>query len=173
LLIGPNGPYRGKFLTDGLDLYDAVAEALALRHYGCLAHCRQYFDKAAKVTELPSGRSLARVALEDFLKQVYAIERNVKALRKAAEPSSIAPLSQILALRQKQAAPIMAAFKKLVDDLLPGVAPKTALGKALAYTTRQWEKLARFLSDPEMPADNNYCENQIRPLPSEGVPGFS
>ena len=32
LLIGPNGPYRGKLLTDGLDLYDAVAEELGLRH---------------------------------------------------------------------------------------------------------------------------------------------
>jgi hypothetical protein len=131
---------------------------------GILAHCRQYFDKAAKVTELPSGRSLARVALEDFLKQVYTMERKVKALRKNTEPSGIAPLAEILALRQKEAAPIMAAFKKWVDDLLPGVPPKTALGKALAYTVRQWEKVSRFLSDPEMPADNNYCENQIRPF---------
>jgi transposase len=30
--------------------------------------------------------------------------------------------------------------------------------------SRQWDKLQRFLSDPEMPADNNYCENQIRPF---------
>jgi hypothetical protein len=59
---------------------------------------------------------------------------------------------------------VMAALKKWVDDLLPGVPAKTALGKALTYTTRQWEKLSRFLSDPEMPADNNYCENQIRPF---------
>jgi transposase len=154
LLIGPNGPYQGKLLTDGLDLYEAVIEGLGLRHYGCLAHCRQYFDKAAKVTELPSGRSLARVALEDFLKPVYVVERKVKALRKAAEPSGIVPLSEILAPRQKEAAPIMATFKKWVDDLLPGVPPKTALGKELAYATRQWEKLARFLSDPGMPADN-------------------
>ena len=40
LLIGPSGPYQGKLLTDGLDLYDSVAEVLHLRHYGCLAHCR-------------------------------------------------------------------------------------------------------------------------------------
>ena len=164
LLIGPNGPYQGKLLTDGLELYDSVVEALGLRHYGCLAHCRQYFDKAAKVTELPSGRSLARVALEDFLGKVYAVERKVKALRKAAEHNAIAPLTEILALRQHEAAPIMAAFKQWVDDLLPGVPPKTALGKALAYTTRQWDKLQRFLTDPEIPADNNYCENQIRPF---------
>jgi transposase len=44
--------------------------------------------------------------------------------------------------------------------MLPGVPPKTALGKALAYTTRQWEKLSRFSSVAEMPADNNYCENK-------------
>jgi Transposase IS66 family len=31
LLIGPNGPDRGRLLIDGLDLYDAVAEALKLR----------------------------------------------------------------------------------------------------------------------------------------------
>ena len=75
------------------------------------------------MTELPSGRNLARVVLEDFLKQVYVIERKVKALRKAAEPNGIAPLAQILALRQKEAAPIMEAFKKWIDDLLPGVPP--------------------------------------------------
>jgi transposase len=164
LLIGPNGSYQGKLLTDGLDLYDTVAEALALRHYGCLAHCRQYFDKAAKVTEQPSGRSLARVALEDFLKEIYKVERKIKELRKAAELSGVSALPEILALRQRDAAPLMAAFKKWADDLLPGVPPKTALGKALAYTTRQWDKLQRYLSDPEMPADNNYCENQIRPF---------
>jgi transposase len=164
LLIGPNGPYTGKLLTDGLDLYDSVAEALHLRHYGCLNHCRQYFDKAVKVTELPSGRGLARVALEDYLGKVYGIERKVKELRKAAERSATSALPQILELRQTHAAPIMAAFKRWVEDLLPGVPPKTALGKALAYTTRQWEKLQKFLTDPEMPADNNYCENQIRPF---------
>lgn len=164
LLIGPNGPYVGRLLTDGLELYDSVAEALHLPHYGCLNHCRQYFDKAMKVTELPSGRSLARVALDDYLGKVYGIERKVKELRKAGEHNGTSPLAEILALRQKHSVPLMAAFKQWIDDLLPGVPPKTALGKALAYTTRQWDKLTRFLSDPEMPADNNYCENQIRPF---------
>jgi hypothetical protein len=36
LLIGPQGPYTGKLLTDGLELYDTVAEALKLVHFGCL-----------------------------------------------------------------------------------------------------------------------------------------
>jgi transposase len=28
----------------------------------------------------------------------------------------------------------------------------------------QWSKLVRFLESPEMPVDNNYLENQIRPF---------
>lgn len=40
LLIGPQGPYTGKFLTDGLELYDSVVEALRPTHFGCLQHCR-------------------------------------------------------------------------------------------------------------------------------------
>jgi len=165
LLIGPNGPYQGKLLTDGLELYDSVSEELGLLHFGCLTHCRRYYDKASKVTELPSGRSLARVAMEDYLGPVFGIERQVKALRDQAEKSgSPSPLGAILALRQQHSAPLMSAFKQWVDDLLPGVPPKSALGKALAYTTNQWEKLCRFLSDPQMPAENNYCENQIRPF---------
>lgn len=57
LLIGPQGPYTGKLLTDGLVLYDTVAEALKLVHFGCLQHCRTYYHKSAKVTELPSGKT--------------------------------------------------------------------------------------------------------------------
>ena len=38
LLIGSDGPFRGKLLTDGLELYDIVTESLGLRHFGCLQH---------------------------------------------------------------------------------------------------------------------------------------
>jgi len=58
----------------------------------------------------------------------------------------------------------MAAFKSWVDELVLGVAPKSALGKALTYTVSQWSKLSRFLEDPELPAHNNVCENEIRPF---------
>ncbi|MGH8268917.1 MAG: IS66 family transposase, partial [Steroidobacteraceae bacterium] len=66
LLMGSDGPFRGKLLTDGLELYDIVSGELRIEHFGCLQHCRTYFHKALKVTELPSGRALARVAMEDY-----------------------------------------------------------------------------------------------------------
>jgi transposase len=165
LLVGPDGPYRGKLLTDGLELYDTVAENLKLTHLGCLQHCRSYFHKAAKVTELPSGRNLARAAIDDYIRQVYAVERQIKELREEHERrGETLPFEIVLRLRQERSAPVMAAFKKWIDELLPGVPPKSALGKALSYTAGQWTKLTRFLEHPDAPADNNYLENQIRPF---------
>jgi hypothetical protein len=40
-LTGADGPYRGKLLTDGLELYDIVAAQLKLVHLGCL---QQYLE---------------------------------------------------------------------------------------------------------------------------------
>lgn len=165
LLIGPQGPYTGKLLTDGLELYDTVAEALRLTHLGCLQHCRTYYHKAAKVTELPSGKSLARVAIEDYIGKVYAVERQIKELREERERAGgTLPLETVLKMRQQRSAPLLAAFKDWVDKLLPGVPPGSALGKALSYTVNQWPKLVRHLEHPEVPVDNNYLENQIRPF---------
>jgi transposase len=48
--------------------------------------------------------------------------------------------------------------------LPPGVSPKSTIGKALAYTQSQWVKLTRFLEHPDVPAHNNWVENDIRPF---------
>jgi len=165
LLIGPQGPYTGKLLTDGLELYDTVAEMLRLTHLGCLQHCRTYYHKAAKVTELPSGKNLARVAIEDYIGKVYAVERQIKELREERErEGGTLPLETVLKIRQERSAPLLAAFKDWVDKLLPGVPPASALGKARSYTVNQWPKLVRYLEHPEASVDNNYLENQIRPF---------
>lgn len=165
LLIGPQGPYTGKLLTDGLELYDTIAEELHLTHLGCLQHCRTYYHKAAKVTELPSGKSLARVALEEYIGKVYMVERHIKALREQREQDGeTLPLETVLKIRQEKSAPLMAAFKEWVDKILPGVPPNSALGNALSYTVGQWSKLSLFLTHPDAPVDNNYLENQIRPF---------
>ena len=36
--------------------------------------------------------------------------------------------------------------------------------KALDYSLRRWEALTRFVSDGQLPVDNNHIENQIRPI---------
>lgn len=46
-----------KLLTDDLELYDTVAEALKLVRFGCLRYFGTYYQKAPKVTELSSGKN--------------------------------------------------------------------------------------------------------------------
>jgi transposase len=165
LLIGSDGPFRGKLLTDGLELYDIVTESLGLQHFGCLQHCRTYYHKALKVTELPSGRALAKVAMEDYLGKVFKTEREIKELREQRERTgSTLELDEVLKLRREKSAPVLAAFKRWVEDLLPGVPPQSALGKALAYTVKQWPKLVRHLEHADVPAHKaviSYCTSSV------------
>jgi len=86
LLTGPDGPYRGRLVVDGLGLYDHVADdpAFELILCGCLAHARRGFDKAAKISESPSSHSLARVAIRDHIGKAYGVEREIEKLRENA-----------------------------------------------------------------------------------------
>lgn len=40
----------------------------------------------------------------------------------------------------------------------------SATAKALEYSRRRWEALTRYLDDGRLPIDNNWVENQIRPI---------
>jgi hypothetical protein len=40
----------------------------------------------------------------------------------------------------------------------------SATAKALEYSLRRWDALARFLDDGRLPVDNNHLEGQIRPI---------
>ena len=40
----------------------------------------------------------------------------------------------------------------------------SATAKALDYNLKRWAALTRFLDDGQLPIDNNWAENQIRPV---------
>lgn len=65
-------------------------------------------------------------------------------------------------LREHKSAPVLEKCKAWVDELLSGTPPSSALGKALAYTTRQWPKLIRHLQHADVAMDNNSIERQIK-----------
>jgi hypothetical protein len=161
--LGPDGAYQGKLVSDGLERYDDIAAELKLLHFGCLTHCRTMFFKARKVSQLPSSRTLANAAIEDYIGPVYRIEGQIRALRaEYQQRGESLPLETVLALRQEKSKPILEKFRAWIDQLLPATPPNSALGKALGYATRQWPKLVRHLDHPEIPVDNNYSEQQIK-----------
>jgi transposase len=103
------------------------------------------------------------VAIEDYFRKVYVVEREITTLREQrASCGETLPPEVVSKLRTDKPAPIMRALKKWVDELLLGVPPKSALGKTLSYTTSQWTKIAHFFKFPDMPADNNYAEQQVK-----------
>lgn len=167
LLTGPDGPYAGKLVVDGLGLYDHVAQdpAFRLTLFGCLAHARRGFNRAAKVSESPSAHSLARVAIRDYIGAVYGVEREIETLREKRERAGQTwSLEETRKIRQQKTAPIMAAFRRWLDDLALSVTPKSALGKAIGYCINQWDKLVRFVDHADVPPDNNRAENAVRPF---------
>jgi transposase len=71
---------------------------------------------------------------------------------------------EFLAQRKARAGPILESFKawllKRKDDVLPSL----LLGKAIAYSLGQWDKMTAYLESPYLTPDNNACENAIRPF---------
>lgn len=71
---------------------------------------------------------------------------------------------QILSERKEKSAPIMESLKTYFDEQQTQLLPKSATGKAIAYSLNLWDRLNVFLENPEVLIDNNLIENSIRPL---------
>jgi len=144
--------YRGAIITDGYSGYDSIFSELRIAHAGCNAHARRYFVEALEV-----GKHLdAKIALR-FYAQLYEIE--------AMAREGNYPPEQLLAIRQEKSKPVMRQLRDWLYERRAKVCDnKTALAKAVSYTLNQWPKLTLFLSNPEIPIDNNVVENTIRPF---------
>ena len=67
-------------------------------------------------------------------------------------------------MRQKHSRPILDALREWMVRQRQQVAGNSATVKALDYSLKRWVALTRFVDDPQLPADNNWVENRIRPI---------
>src|SRR5690606_2271083 len=86
--------------------------------------------------------------------RLYAIEREVKD----------AGADERHRLRQTQSKAILEQLREWLDKTLHTTLPKGALGKALGYLNKNWDKLTVYLEDGALAIDNNRAENAIRPF---------
>ena len=49
-------------------------------------------------------------------------------------------------------------------DEVKRLLPKSGIGQAVTYLRNQWKSLQFYLSNGELPFDNNHSERVIRPL---------
>ena len=66
--------------------------------------------------------------------------------------------TEVLALRQREAVPILADFKTWLTQTQPQVLPKSPMNDALRYTINQWEALHRYSDTGFVALDNNATE---------------
>lgn len=142
------GAYAGYVQADAYSGYDAFFERSDATEVGCHAHARRKFDYALETDPVRAARLLV------LWGKLYDIERTAK-----EEHYSDA---QRLEARQKQAKPILAEIKTVLDADKDDVLPKSPLGKAIGYALNQWEALNRYVDDPMLEIDNNLAERTLR-----------
>jgi transposase len=142
------GHWRGSLVCDDFSGYKALI-ASGVTEVGCLAHARRkFFDLHAT-----NKSQIAEFALEQFAR-VYEIERQVRDL----------DARQRAVVRQEQSKPILDALQHWMMLQRQKVPDSSATAKALDYSLRRWAALTRFVDDGQLPVDNNWIENQIRPI---------
>ena len=115
---------------------------------GCWAHSRRKFVDLVEVQQSP----IAAKAVE-YINALYDIEREAKALS-AGERK---------AFRQEKARPIIDALYEWLVGQRAALTKGTRTARAIDYTLNRWDALIRYLGDGNLPIDNNWVENQIRP----------
>ena len=88
--------------------------------------------------------------------RIYQLERKMKVEKRSLE--------EIKAIRQEKTIPILNNFKQWLEEKQPLVPQKSPIAKAINYTLRHWNGLARFCEDGRYLIDNNYTERKTKPF---------
>ena len=143
--------YDGICVTDGYQVYHTLEKELEeLTIAGCWVHCRRRFDEALKLIPKPSQKESNAFLL---MKQIQAIYR---------EEGKLNDLSSDERLKQRQAVikPLVDAFFAYLKTI--NVTKKDKFGDAVRYARNQEKYLRVFLTDGDVPIDNNASERAIR-----------
>ena len=143
--------YDGICVTDGYQVYHILEKELEeLTIAGCWVHCRRRFDEALKLIPKSCQKESNAFLL---MKQIQAIYR---------EEGKLKDLSSDERLKQRQVVirPLVDAFFAYLKTIK--VSKKDKFGDAVGYALNQEKYLRVFLTDGDVPIDNNASERAIR-----------
>ena len=154
--LGRGGKYPTEFLkgwggTLVVDAYAGYDAALSLPGRStalCLAHARRKFDELFKADASPvAAQAIGRIAW------LYRIEADARALTG----------QERLRVRQERSRPLWEQLHLWLQLERTRVPDGSAIAKAIDYSLNHWVGLGRFLLDGDVPIDNNWVENRMRP----------
>ena len=142
------GSYYGLVQADAYSGYDEFFSKSKATEIGCHSHARRKFEYALDSDPVRAARMLV------LWGRLYEIESRA---RKEKYNSA-----QLLDARQKEAKPILAEIKTVLDEYKNQVLPKSPMGKAINYALNQWQALIRYVENPILDIDNNISERTLR-----------
>ncbi len=145
---GSSSGWRGTLVCDDYAGYKALFGGQIVEA-GCLAHARRkFFDLWANHQSAVAEQALG------YFRDLYAVEREVQDLQ----------VDERRRIRQLKAQPVADALQAWLITQRQKVPEGSATAKAIDYSLNRWTALTRYLGDGNLPADNNWIENRIRPI---------
>jgi len=140
--------FKGYLQADAYIAYDGIFAGGEVHEVACWAHARRYFYEAR---DHDPKRSAVVLAL---IQDLFKIEERGKRVSPEAR----------LALRRREAAPVLKRLSKVLDAFALEVLPKGGIGRGITYVTNQWAALVQYLERPDLSISNNAAERQVRPV---------
>lgn len=142
------GKWQGSLVCDDYAGYKA-GFGTGITEAGCMAHARRkFFDLHVAAKSEIAAQACA------YISQLYDVERQVKHLKP----------DERLQIRQRDSRPLADKFHAWMLLQRQRITDGSATAKALDYSLRRWGALTQFLDNGQLPIDNNWIENQIRPI---------
>ena len=146
--------FSGAVITDGYLVYHKLGkEREDLTIGGCWIHARRPFAEFIKSLKSSADGTIAQEAYS-MITEIMHIDNGFDDL----------PSCDRLKQRQLVLAKKIDAYFAWIKHKYTQVAHNSTIGKALAYSIHQEPYLRTFLNDGDIPMDNNYAEQAIRPF---------
>lgn len=142
------GGTTGTLVVDMYTGYNSVTGVKGRQRAGCLSHARRKFFKAA------DGAPEAQIPLE-LIRKLYVLERQMKLAGKSGN-------AEHARARWEESLPLMDKLYVSLSHEKPRHLPKSLMGKAIGYSLKNWQALTRFITNVEIPPDNNRSERSLR-----------
>ncbi len=139
--------WRGQLVCDDYQGYKA-GFAKGITEVGCWSHARRKFFELAERGNSPiADQALVTIG------RLYDIERDIQDK----------PPDERQRIRASQSRPILEHLREWLIHQRGELTDGTRTAKAIDYSLKRWAALTRYLDDGNVPIDNNWIENQVRP----------
>ncbi|HYX38294.1 MAG TPA: IS66 family transposase, partial [Oligoflexus sp.] len=138
--------YTGVIMADAYSGYEFLEKEAQVTLALCLSHVRRNFYDARE--SYPKAEEML-----DLIEELYRLEHTA------------ADFVQLRKVRLEESKPIVERMQQWMLGQSGRYLVNSTIGKAISYATDNWDRLIRFLDNPDIPIDNNAGgRSQRRPV---------